>query len=149
MASVTGAAPGRRRACAPGAILARGRLVPADIDGFPGLGALAVERRVAARGEAGAAWHDVPGRRQRRPLHHEPVLLADGASRSRAPGARTLSDLDLSRVGATKADLARAQKAVDGGGLLVTGSVRLVPHAGPAGTGRTLRASQFWLRYAS
>jgi hypothetical protein len=143
VASVTGVAglPSSARA---GSVLVRGRLVPARIDGFPGLGALA----------ASAAWRPA-GKLE---PHGTTFRVADNGVRCiTSPcfsltavaledgGRRTVSELDLGRAGASTADVARAQKAVDGGGLLVTGGVRTVLNAGPAGTGRRLRATQLWL----
>jgi hypothetical protein len=57
-----------------------------------------------------------------------------------------LSDLDLAGVGAAEGDLRRALLALPGRGVLVTGTVRRVPDAGPAGAGQVLAASQLWLR---
>ena len=54
-----------------------------------------------------------------------------------------LSRLDLGAVGATPAQLAAAQAAVQRGDLLVAGTT--APDPGPAGEGLALIASQFWL----
>ncbi len=127
-----------------GSFLARGRLVPAELDGFPGLGTLAVSAtwRPAGKLEPRGITFRVVDNRVR--CITSPCFSLTGVALEGA-GRRTFSDLDLSGVGATKADLARALQAVDGSGLLVTGNVRLVSNAGPAGTGRTLRATQLWL----
>jgi hypothetical protein len=55
----------------------------------------------------------------------------------------TLSGLDLSRVGATPGQLEAAQQALSAGALLATG--KLTNPTFPAGTGRDLVASQFFL----
>ena len=128
-----------------GTVLTRGRLAPAGITAFPGLEVLSVT----------AAWR--PG--GKRAPQGTTFRVTDNGVRcitspcfslSAAPlesaGLRTVSDLDLRQVGATQADLLRAARALDTArGLLVTGAVHAVPDAGPAGTGRTLRATQFWL----
>jgi len=57
----------------------------------------------------------------------------------------TVSDVDLSAVGATPAQVASAQQALSTGGLLVSGTIQPRPNAGPAGTGQTLVATQFYL----
>jgi hypothetical protein len=61
-------------------------------------------------------------------------------------GRRTVSELDLDPVGAGSGDLRRVDRALATQGLLVTGTIVPVPGAGPAGTGRALRATQLWLR---
>jgi hypothetical protein len=128
-----------------GSVLVRGRIVAARIDGFPDLGRLA----------AVAAWRPA-GKREPRGTTFRVIdngvrcvtspcfsLTADTLETTRR---RTLSDIDLAVVGATASDLRRAERAIAAGGLLVTGTVLTVPGAGPAGTGRTLRATQIWLR---
>ena len=143
VASVTGVARLPSSASA-GSILVRGRLAPARIDGFPDLGALVASAawRPAGKLEPRGTTFRVADNGVRcitSPCFSLTALALEGA------GRRTVSELDLGRVGASAADVTRAQKAVGTGGLLVTGAVRAVPHAGPAGTGRTLRATQLWL----
>jgi hypothetical protein len=143
--SVDGPQPQPRRGVP---FLARGRIVPARIEGYPGLGSLAVD----------AAWRPAGPRAPRGTTYRvadngircitTPCFTLTAAPLDRA-GRVTLSDLDLRGVGAAKADLERALAAIDGRGALVTGTVRAVPDAGPAGTGRTLVATQVWLPAAS
>lgn len=128
-----------------GSVLTRGRILPAGIGGFPGLGRLA----------ATAAWRPAGGREPRGTTFRvvengvrcvtSPCFSSTAYTLERA-GRRMLSELDLAGVGESSTDLRRAQLALTGGGLLVTGTVRTVADAGPAGAGRTLRATQIWLR---
>ena len=144
VASVSGV-PDKLGSSRAGSVLARGSIVPAAIDGFPGLGKLA----------AVAAWRPAG---QREPSGTTFRVVDNGIRCVTSPcfsltaGAlettrrRTLSELDFAAVGASAADLRRAERALATGGLLVTGAVRTVPDAGPAGAGRELRATQIWLR---
>jgi Domain of unknown function (DUF6748) len=128
-----------------GQILARGRLVPAEIDGFPSLASLATT----------AVWRPAGPRPARGTTFR---VVSNGIRCVAAPcfsltafaleddRSRRLSDVDLVRAGATSDDLDTAMRLIDTGGLLVTGTVVAVPDAGPAGTGRALQASQIWLR---
>ena len=51
----------------------------------------------------------------------------------------------LTGVGATEEQLNAARQALANSSLLVTGSIQTVPNAGPAGDGRILVATQFYL----
>jgi hypothetical protein len=128
-----------------GSLLVRGRIVQAGIEGFPGLGRL----------DAGAAWRPAGPR----PPAGTTFRVVDTGIRCvatpcfslraevlEAGRRRMLSDLDLAGVGAAEGDLRRALLALPGRGVLVTGTVRRVPDAGPAGAGQVLAASQLWLR---
>jgi hypothetical protein len=128
-----------------GSVLAQGRLVAARIDGFPGLGALA----------ATSAWRPAGARRPRGTTYRvrdngvrcvtTPCFSL--AARALETNRRmTLSELDLDGVGASPTDDERALRDLGRGGIIVTGRVRAVPDAGPAGAGRALRATQLWLR---
>jgi hypothetical protein len=56
-----------------------------------------------------------------------------------------ISNVDLSRVQATPEQRAAATEALFGESLLVAGTIQPQPGAGPAGDGRVLIASQFYL----
>jgi len=124
--------------------LARGRLVPAVIEGFPELGAL----RVSATWEhAGiSAWRGPVYRvRDNGVRCVTSPCFSFSAAKLETTKRTTLSDVDLTRVGGQPAFLGKAKRALAGGGLIVAGTVRVVPDAGPAGDGRVLVATQFWL----
>lgn len=57
-----------------------------------------------------------------------------------------VSVVDLSSTGASVAEQRAALARIANGGLIAAGRVVRVPHAGPAGTGRTLVASQYYVR---
>jgi hypothetical protein len=128
-----------------GSVLVRGRIIPADIEGFPGLGrldALAAWRPTGPRRAVGTTFRvvDTGIRCVTTPCFS---LRAEALETGRR---RLLSDLDLAGVGAAAGDLRRALRALPGRGALVTGTVRRIPSAGPAGAGEALVASQLWLR---
>jgi hypothetical protein len=56
-----------------------------------------------------------------------------------------ISDVDLSRANATPEQRAAAMEALASGSLLVEGTIQAQPGAGPAGDGRVLVASTFYL----
>jgi len=124
--------------------LARGRLVPAGIVGFPGLGAL----RVSATWEhAGiSSWRGSVYRvRDNGVRCVTSPCFSFNAAKLETTRRTTLSDVDLSRVSAHPESLVKARLALARGGLIVAGTVRVVPDVGPAGDGRVLVATQFWL----
>ncbi len=144
VASTTGV-PEKLWSARVGSVLVRGRIVAARIDGFPDLGRLA----------AVAAWRPAGQREPRGTTFRvidngvrcvtSPCFSVTGYALETA-ARRTLSEVDLTGAGASATDVLRAERASSTGGLLVTGTVRTVPDAGPAGAGRTLRATQIWLR---
>jgi hypothetical protein len=129
-----------------GSVLARGRLAGAGIDGFPGLATLV----------GSAAWRPAGtgpprGRTFRVRDNGVRCVTAPCFSLTAAPlgpgGSRTLSGVDLGGVaGLTAGDRRRLERGLSGAGAIVTGTIVRVPDAGPAGAGRTLRATQAWLR---
>jgi hypothetical protein len=60
-----------------------------------------------------------------------------------------VSDVVLSKVGATTGQVAAAMQALSTGSLLVAGTIQPQPNAGPAGTGQVLVATQFYLLVSS
>jgi len=57
----------------------------------------------------------------------------------------SVSDVVLAGVGATEEQLSAASQMLASGSLLVTGTIQIVPNAGPAGEGRALVATQLYL----
>lgn len=137
--------PAKLLSALAGNVLARGRIVPAGIEGFPELGrleAVAAWRPAGPRAPAGATFRvlDTGVRCVTSPCFSLRAVAVEGGS------ARSLSDLDLAPARATASDLRRASRALATEGLLVTGVVRIAAQAGPAGDGRVLVARQIWLR---
>ncbi len=65
----------------------------------------------------------------------------------RRPGTRvTISAIEAG--GVTDAAIRRAAKLLPAGGVIATGQITAVPHAGPAGTGRVLVVTQLYTRGA-
>jgi hypothetical protein len=127
-----------------GAGLARGRIVPARIPSFPELDRL----------DAAASWRATPGGKDGgivyrvrdngvRCITHPCFSLTAGVAESTR--RQTLSSLDLRTAGALPALERRARAAVARTGLYAAGTIRVVPDEGPAGDGRTLVVSRFWL----
>jgi hypothetical protein len=123
--------------------LVRGRYAPTDFEGFPQLHQLAVEQ--AWLPATSADWTGVVYRVVDTGLRCITSPCFSLLAR-RLNGVRTvrLSHLDLSGVRAPTL-AGRARAALEHGGLLAAGVVRAVPNAGPAGAGRALAATQFWL----
>jgi hypothetical protein len=57
-----------------------------------------------------------------------------------------VSDVDLSRTGASATERRRALALIAAGRLIVSGRIVVDRNAGPAGPGRTIVASQFYVR---
>ena len=66
-----------------------------------------------------------------------------------SPQHLTVSDVDLSKVGATTEQLDAARQALSTAALLIAGTIQLQPNAGPAGDGQILVATQFYLPAAA
>jgi hypothetical protein len=58
----------------------------------------------------------------------------------------SVSDVDLSSTGAPLPEQRAALARIRKGGLIAAGRIVREPNAGPAGPGRTLVASQFYVR---
>lgn len=140
---LTGVALERASAGLGDGALVRGRIVPRSADGFPGLGDL----------DASEVWLRT-GRTSGRVYRVRDTGLACVASpcfsfRAGLVNGQTrtsLSSVELSGVGGSAALLRRARTAMRTGSLLVAGTIRAVPDAGPAGTGRELVAAALYLR---
>lgn len=124
--------------------LALGRIVPAKIAGFPKLGKLVVDRLWLQAAEA------APPAPVYRVVDLGIRCIAAPCFTYRASRLETarrvmLSDLDLTGLDLPPQTRDRALRQLTLGGLIVSGIVRDVPHAGPAGDGRVLTARQAWL----
>lgn len=125
-------------------MLARGHVEPWTYEWFGNLGALVTSARwPAATGAppSGAFYHvrDNGIRCFTHPCFSYDAALLNLGDRT------TVSDVDLSKVGATPEQLVMAQQALAGRGLLLAGNIEPQPNAGPAGEGRLLVATQFYL----
>lgn len=124
--------------------LVRGRLVPAGLAGHPRLGRLSaskVWRPLGAAATRGALLFRVRDTGVRCVTHPCFSFVAAELESARRV---TLSDLDLTLVGASAEELAWVRKALPRAGVVVAGSLRIDIEAGPAGDGRTLVATQLW-----
>jgi hypothetical protein len=74
-----------------------------------------------------------------------PCFSTDATALNRG-GTVTVSRVGLAGTGATTAERNRALALIAAGGVIAAGRVVAVPKAGPAGTGRVLVASQFYIR---
>jgi hypothetical protein len=124
--------------------LVRGRIVPAGIAGFPELGRLAATSawRAASPGTPAGTVYRVADNGARCVTHPCFALAAVVAGTSRRV---TLSGIDLSATGTPPALERRIRALLARGGLYLAGTIRVVPDEGPAGDGRTLVATAFWL----
>lgn len=139
VASIDGVIP------AGASFLARGRLSTSMLPGFSGYPTL----------ELSQAWLPAVGTAAARGVVYRvrdngirciaaPCFSFDARPVERSSTTR-LSDVDLSGVRLTPAERRRATGSIATVGLFVTGRIIAVPKAGPAGTGRTLVASEVWL----
>jgi Domain of unknown function (DUF6748) len=131
-------------ALAGGRVLIRGRIGAGSVPHFPSLGRLvATEVWLSAttRPGAGTVYRIVDNgvRCITTPCFSLRAFALNTARRV------ALSDLDLALMGAPRKLVGRAQAALTADGLVVAGQIRAVPDAGPAGTGRALGGTQFWL----
>lgn len=139
VASINGAVP------AGASFLARGRLSTAMLPGVSGYATLELSQAWSPAGGTAAG----PGVVYRARDNGVRCIVAPCFSFDVRPVERSstirLSDVDLSGVRLTPAERRRATGSLATAGLLVTGRIVAVPKAGPAGTGRTLVASEVWL----
>lgn len=83
---------------------------------------------------------------QRHPLHHFPLLCFNIDERVlNRRKVRTVSGVDLNGVGASQQDIDAGFNALANSELIATGRNKRQRRAGPAGTGVTMVASQFFL----
>jgi hypothetical protein len=131
---------------ASGRALARGTIVRGRVDGFPQLDTLVVSEVWPA-----SSSRDKPVGVFRRLRDNgirciaAPCFSTDATALNRG-GTVTVSRVGLAGTGAPTAERNRALALISKGGLIATGVVVAVPKAGPAGTGRVLVASQFYVR---
>jgi hypothetical protein len=128
-----------------GRALVRGKLVPEGIEDFT-LDGLAVSEIWPASSSA------------RKPTGTFRKLTDNGvrcvtapcfsihAATLNRPGQSEVSDVDLAGTGAPEAERRSALALIPKGRLIASGRIVRVPNAGPAGTGRTFVAGQFYVR---
>jgi hypothetical protein len=129
--------------------LLRGRIVPRT------LGLRAVHVLVASEAWEASSGARVPAGMFYRLQNNnivcitEPCFSAQAAELNR-PFATDVSGIDLTPSGATEEEKQLAYEALGTTteGFLAAGYIRTVPDAGPGGAGRTLFASQFYLKAA-
>lgn len=128
-----------------GPALARGRLTVAKFEGFEGYGNLLADRAWLAAGAtfltSGTVYRvrDNGVRCITTPCFTLDALQVERTRRMK------VSDLDLSAARLTRTQRRLADHALAATGLMVTGTVVVVPDAGPAGAGRALVVSTVWL----
>jgi hypothetical protein len=134
-----------------GRALVRGVLVRGRVPGFPQLDTLVVtEVWLASRSPQAPTGtfrrlHDNGVRCIAAPCFSTDALTLNPR---RASSRATVSQVDLSRTGASPGAQRRALTLVARGDLIAAGTIVAVPNAGPAGTGRALVASQLYTRAA-
>ena len=131
---------------AEGRALVVAHLVLGQVEGFPELGVLDVSEIWSASSSLG------------KPAGVFRVLQDNGVRcvttpcfSTRATALNTgreltVSSVDLSGTGASSAERQRALKQIGKGRLIASGLIVVSRNAGPAGPGRTLVASQFYVR---
>lgn len=124
--------------------LVRGRMAPAGIEGFPDHATLLATAgwSPAGPGPARGTLFRVVDNGVRCVTFPCFSLTASAVERTRRV---TLSGVDLDGAEASIAAERRARRALASGGMYVAGTARVMPDEGPAGNGRTLVATQFWL----
>lgn len=129
-----------------GASLVLGTQEPGDFPGFPDLAVLVPEAawRPASAQEPRGKW--VGLKDNGLVCVTEPCFYIEQRKLNRKRFARTISEVDLSRVDATDEDLEAAWQALENDELIAVGGNRRVREAGPAGRGLEFVASQFYVR---
>lgn len=141
---------GRRAALiTEGRAVAWGHIVRGDIAGFPDLDVLRVAGVWPASSSRnrpqGAFWY-LRDRGLRCVTHPCFSIQATALNTGRVVH---LSEIDLGPTGAPAGERRRARAQLERRGLIVAGRIVRVPGAGPAGAGRTLVASQFYVMASS
>ena len=133
-----------------GSALVRGVLVRGRVPGFPQLDTLVVTEVWPAASRSPQAPTGTFHRLRDNGIHClvAPCFSTDALTLNpRRPGTRvTLSAVEAG--GVTGAEIRRAAKLLRAGGVIATGQIAAVPHAGPAGTGRVLVVTQLYTRAA-
>jgi hypothetical protein len=131
---------------AAGRGLVRGPIVQGEIEAFPELGVL-----VAQEGWQGSSSPRPPTGVFRRLSDNGVRCITTPCYSIRTHQLNSrrhgdISDVDLSQTGAPKAERIRALMRIAEGDLIAAGRLNLDSDVGPAGDGRVLLASQFYVR---
>jgi Domain of unknown function (DUF6748) len=135
-----------RVAITEGRALARGSLVPGRIEGFPELDTLVVSEVWTASSSLNRARGVFHRLRDRGVRCVTTPCFSTHAAALNSGRHVNLSEVDLSRTGAPAAERRSALEHLSHLGLIVAGRVVADPQDGPAGTGRTYAATQFYTR---
>jgi hypothetical protein len=130
-----------------GRALVRGALVPEGIGSFTLDGLVVSEAWTASSSKrpASGTFHELAENGVR--CTASPCFSIRAAALNSRRNA-AVSSVDLTRTGAPPAEQRSALARIPRDGLVAAGRIVRVPHAGPAGPGRTLVASQFYVRAA-
>lgn len=131
---------------ARGVALTRGTLVKGRVAGFPELRTLVATEVWPASSAPTAPIGPLRVLRDNGVRCIAAPCFSTDAVRLNSGRPATISDLDLSRVRTTLAEREHARERIAEGQLIAAGRITRDPHAGPAGTGRVLVASQFYVK---
>ena len=129
-----------------GRALTRGWLVRGRVRGFPRLDTLVVTETWTASSSRAPASGTFYRLRDRNIECVATPCFTIHAAVLNSGRHLDVSEVDLNSTGATSAELGRAMQEIEGRGLIVAGNVETVPDAGPAGDGRRLVVTQFYVR---
>lgn len=129
-----------------GRALARGRLVRGRVHGFPKLDTFVVSEVWPASSSPNRARGTFYRLRDRGIRCVATPCFSIHAAVLNSGRHLNISDVDLTPTGTTAAERGRAWKLIASKGLIVSGRVVTVPDAGPAGDGRELVVTQFYVR---
>ncbi|MGH3133293.1 MAG: DUF6748 domain-containing protein [Gaiellaceae bacterium] len=138
-----------QRLIVAGRAVARGRLVGGRLPGFPELDVLVVSE-VWTESSSLARPRGVFRRLSDTGIRCVTVpCFWIGAAVLNTSRRVNVSDVDLGRAGAREREERRALRAIPAAGLIAAGRIVREPNAGPAGTGRTFVATQFYVPAAA
>ncbi len=129
-----------------GRALTRGWLVRGRVRGFPRLDTLVVTEAWAASSSQAPAQGTFYRLRDRNIECVATPCFTIHAAVLNSGRHLDVSEVDLNSTDATSAELGRAMQEIEKRGLIVAGTVETVPDAGPAGDGRRLVVTQFYIR---
>jgi hypothetical protein len=131
---------------AEGRALVRGRLVRGRVDGFPRLDALVVTEVWTVSTSSNRARGTFYKLRDRGIRCVTTPCFSIHAAVLNSGRHLDISDVDLTPTRVDAVELGRAMKQIGSRGLVVAGRVVPDPDAGPAGDGRELVVTQFYVR---
>ncbi len=127
-------------------VLTRGWLVRGRVRGFPRLDTLVVTEAWAASSSRAPVSGTFYRLRDRNIECVATPCFTIHAAVLNSGRHLDVSEVDLNSTDATSAELGRAMQEIESRGLIVAGTVETVPDAGPAGDGRRLVVTQFYIR---